>query len=370
MCIQLVQSCQHSGSGILSNNSVPFGGSVGEQLLLQGDDSGLGDRAKISVDTDLTVDAAHVDDALNGFDLRSGAALRELIETHRHSFLSSFGFLCFRYRGRSGSGGRDIVFIVQRVAVADDGAVAAGVGVFLHLIAAVAFDCHNLAGANLHDDAGVVGSVATTVAEEYLIAHLGVLVTATLLLVVLHAVGAACTVGAGLTLDALAFVLAVCLEKAPVDKDVAPREAIFVAIIIARRRKVASILCPVGGACIGSRIVKVFVAGFFFIPSSSTATFPLFALPPNCDIHASRTRAGSLIVPGCSRTPEGAAPFANNFAPYSSVAIARPIAFFAMAIGEYPTRPSKPRPGIWRTSEGRRTTVLPSIVAASSVDRW
>lgn len=151
------------------------------------------------------------------------------------------------------------------MAVADDGAVAAGVGVFLHLIAAVAFDRHNLAGANLYDDAGVVGSVATTVAEEYLIAHLGVLVTATLLLVVLHTVGAACTVGAGLTLDALAFVLAVCLEKAPVDKDVAPREAIFVAIIIARRRKVARILCPVGGACIGSRIVKVFVAGFFFI---------------------------------------------------------------------------------------------------------
>lgn len=56
--------------------------------------------------------------------------------------------------------------------------------------------------------------------------------------------------------------------------------------------------------------------------------------------------AGSFIVPGCSSTPEGAAPLAKNLAPYSSVAIASPIAFFAIAIGEYPTSPSKPSPGI------------------------
>lgn len=202
---------------------------------------------------------------LYGLDLRSSAALRELIETHRHSFLSSFGFLCFRYRGRSGSGGRAIVFIVQRVTVANDTTIIAGVGITLHLIAAVAFDRHNLAGANLHDDAGVVGSVATTVAEEYLIAHLGVLVTATLLLVVLHAVGAACTVGAGLTLDALAFVLAVCLEKAPVDKDVAPREAIFVAVVIACGCKVTGVLCPICRACVGGVIVQILVACFLFV---------------------------------------------------------------------------------------------------------
>ena len=40
------------------------------------------------------------------------------------------------------------------------------------------------------------------------------------------------------------------------------------------------------------------------------------------------------MVPGCSSTPLGAAPFAKNFAPYSSVAIASPIAFLAIAIGE------------------------------------
>ena len=42
----------------------------------------------------------------------------------------------------------------------------------------------------------------------------------------------------------------------------------------------------------------------------------------------------------------GAAPLAKNFAPYSSQAIAMPMAFFAIAMGLYPTRPSKPRPGI------------------------
>ena len=51
------------------------------------------------------------------------------------------------------------------------------------------------------------------------------------------------------------------------------------------------------------------------------------------DCQLSRTRCGSLIVPGCSSTPPGAAPLAKNFAPYSSQAIAMPMAFFAIAMG-------------------------------------
>ena len=43
---------------------------------------------------------------------------------------------------------------------------------------------------------------------------------------------------------------------------------------------------------------------------------------------------------------DGAAPLAKNFAPYSSQAIAIPMAFFAIAIGLYPTSPSNPSPGI------------------------
>src|SRR5574344_2816740 len=74
--------------------------------------------------------------------------------------------------------------------------------------------------------------------------------------------------------------------------------------------------------------------GVYFIPSSRTATLPEFIEPPNGEFQFSLSLAGSGIVPGCSSTPEGAAPFAKNLAPYSSVAIARPIAFFAIAIGE------------------------------------
>lgn len=56
-----------------------------------------------------------------------------------------------------------------------------------------------------------------------------------------------------------------------------------------------------------------------------------------------------LRVPGFSNTLLGWAPFWKNLAPYSSVAIDMPIAFLAIAIGEYPTNPSKPSPGIFKT---------------------
>ena len=92
--------------------------------------------------------------------------------------------------------------------------------------------------------------------------------------------------------------------------------------------------------------------GVYFMPSSSTAILLLFAEPPKVCCQLSLTREGSLIVPGCSSTPEGAAPLAKNLLPYSSVAMARSMAFFAMAMGLYPTRPSKPSPGICSTSEG------------------
>src|SRR5699024_6216176 len=39
--------------------------------------------------------------------------------------------------------------------------------------------------------------------------------------------------------------------------------------------------------------------GVYFSPSSSTAILLLFAEPPNWLIQESRTRCGSLIVPGC-----------------------------------------------------------------------
>ena len=107
--------------------------------------------------------------------------------------------------------------------------------------------------------------------------------------------------------------------------------------------------------------------GVYFMPSFSTATLLAFWLPPKVCVQLSLTRLGSLIVPGCSSTPLGCAPLAKNFAPYSSQAIAMPMAFFAIAMGEYPTRPSNPRPGICSTSEGCSRTVLPFMVGASSL---
>ena len=55
----------------------------------------------------------------------------------------------------------------------------------------------------------------------------------------------------------------------------------------------------------------------------------------------------SWLLPGDLECRPGIAPFAKNFAPYPSKAIAIPIEFFVIVIGEYPTNPSKPSPGIW-----------------------
>ncbi len=80
----LLESGQHRRPGLLTDYAIPLGSCVGEQLLLQGDDSGFRDGSEISVNADLTVDAAHVDNALDGLDLRSAAALGELFEAHRY----------------------------------------------------------------------------------------------------------------------------------------------------------------------------------------------------------------------------------------------------------------------------------------------
>ena len=55
--------------------------------------------------------------------------------------------------------------------------------------------------------------------------------------------------------------------------------------------------------------------GVYFMPSSSTATLLALRAPPKVCCQDSRTRDGSLIVPGCSNTPPGAAPLAKNDAP-------------------------------------------------------
>ena len=89
--------------------------------------------------------------------------------------------------------------------------------------------------------------------------------------------------------------------------------------------------------------------GWYLSPSSNTAIWWELTLPRNSLFQLSRTLSGFFNTPGCSNIPLGEASLAKNFAPYSSVAIPSPTAFFAMAMGEYPTIPSYPRPGICST---------------------
>ena len=73
--------------------------------------------------------------------------------------------------------------------------------------------------------------------------------------------------------------------------------------------------------------------GVYFIPSSKIAILWLF--PPEKPLdQLSLMASGSFTVPGYSKIPLGVAPLAKNLAPYSSVAIAMPMAFLAIAIGE------------------------------------
>ena len=82
-------------------------------------------------------------------------------------------------------------------------------------------------------------------------------------------------------------------------------------------------------ACSGEMEIGVYV-----IPSSRMATLFARLLPPNPASQEERIFSGSLTVPGIERTPEGFAPFLKKDAPYSSVAMAMPIEFFAIAMGE------------------------------------
>ena len=110
--------------------------------------------------------------------------------------------------------------------------------------------------------------------------------------------------------------------------------------------------------------------GVYVAPSSRTATFAALELPENPWFHDSLIFEGSFTVPGIESIPDGVAEFLKKVLPYSSVAIESPIEFLAMAMGEYPTSPSKPSPGIWRTSSGLSLTIPPGIVGASDSIIW
>jgi hypothetical protein len=67
--------------------------------------------------------------------------------------------------------------------------------------------------------------------------------------------------------------------------------------------------------------------GLKWRPSPARQFYDCSRSPDRRSSKDSLTFAGSLIVPGGSNTPPGFAPLAKNFAPYSSHAMAIPIAF-------------------------------------------
>ena len=88
----------------------------------------------------------------------------------------------------------------------------------------------------------------------------------------------------------------------------------------------------------------------YCIPSSSTATLWALFAPPYTNVQLSRIFCGSFKTPGCSSTPLGCAPFLKKEEPYFSTASVVPRLFFIMAIGENPTSPLNPSPGMCRIS--------------------
>lgn len=77
-----------------------------------------------------------------------------------------------------------------------------------------------------------------------------------------------------------------------------------------------------------------------------------FRAPPYAFVQLSRIFCGSFSTPGCSRTPAGCAPFLKKALPYRSTAMTAPSAFFIIAIGEKPTSPLNPRPGMLQCETG------------------
>ena len=118
--------------------------------------------------------------------------------------------------------------------VSDNGFVVALIAFALDLAAAVALDSFDKAISDTHYNAGVVCcAVIVRVLEEYLVTDFRGLVKSSNRLVVFQRKAAACALVAGLTLKIFGFVLASAkLEKAPVNKLVAPVIAVFVAVVV------------------------------------------------------------------------------------------------------------------------------------------
>ena len=183
------------------------------------------------------------------------------LDLHLASFFDGrIGLLGFSHGSGCGRG-----LAVLGMTVAADGAVGLGIGVLLYLIAAVALDRDDLRGSDLDNDAGMVSPGSAAVAEEDLIADLGIHVELPLVLEVLHGVSTSCTQIPGLALNLLTLGRAVGFEEAPVHEDVTPCVAVLVAVVVSGVSQVAGVLRPVVRPGVGGLVVKTCVGGLFLV---------------------------------------------------------------------------------------------------------
>ena len=127
-------------------------------------------------------------------------AFRAVLQLWKYDLAAdSYGsLLCRRRHNRSG-----IVLTIQRMTVTGNIAVGAAVGVFLHLVGAIALDGDNDAVGHFDHDAGVTDLAAGL--EEDLVADLRIPVVAAFLLVILSGENTSGPEWTSLALDALPF---------------------------------------------------------------------------------------------------------------------------------------------------------------------
>ena len=143
-------------------------------------------------------------------------------------------------------------------------------------IGGITLDGMYLAAFNFLDNAGMLFCIS--LAEENLVADLGVLIKPSGTTIAIRRPFASCAIQAGLTFQilALSLILACQLPEAPVDEHIAPSVSVLSRLIITGRMQVTGILCPVAVASVGSRIVQLRVGFLFRVAKFATSNFQKF----------------------------------------------------------------------------------------------
>ena len=146
----------------------------------------------------------------------------------------------------------------------------------LNHIGGIALDGVHLAALNLLDDTSMLLCVG--LAEENLVADLGVLIKPSGTTIAVRRPFASCTIQSSLTFQilALGLILSAQLPEAPVDEHIAPSVSVLSRLIITGRMQVTGILCPVAVASVGSRIVQLRVGFLFLVAKFATSNFQKF----------------------------------------------------------------------------------------------